>query len=93
MTMESEHDNVRIWVEGFLNPCPLTGAIRRQAKDSLERRKPTLGFLPGTGLQSGALVQAYAEAGFPLIIGSRDAEKSEEHARVIAHKAKNTNVR
>jgi 8-hydroxy-5-deazaflavin:NADPH oxidoreductase len=43
--------------------------------------KPTLAIIGGTGALGSGLAQGFAAAGFPVVIGSRTAEKGEEFAR------------
>lgn len=42
--------------------------------------KPTIGIIGGTGPQGRGLAARWARAGFPVIIGSRTAERGEEAA-------------
>ncbi|MBV9741499.1 MAG: NAD(P)-binding domain-containing protein, partial [Hyphomicrobiales bacterium] len=45
--------------------------------------KPKLAIIGGTGALGSGLAQCFANAGFPVVIGSRTAEKGEEFARGI----------
>jgi 8-hydroxy-5-deazaflavin:NADPH oxidoreductase len=45
--------------------------------------KPTLAIIGGTGALGSGLAQCFAGAGFPVVIGSRTAEKGEEFARTL----------
>jgi NADPH-dependent F420 reductase len=45
--------------------------------------KPTLAIIGGTGALGSGLAQGFAAAGFPVVIGSRTAEKGEEFARSL----------
>lgn len=45
--------------------------------------KPTLAIIGGTGALGSGLAQCFAAAGFPVVIGSRTAEKGEEFARTL----------
>ena len=46
--------------------------------------KKTLAILGGTGAQGSALAWRWAQAGFPIVIGSRDSERAIAKAREIA---------
>lgn len=46
----------------------------------MEMRKPTLAILGGTGKEGPGLALRWAHAGYPIIIGSRQAEKAEATA-------------
>ncbi|PBB81252.1 NADPH-dependent F420 reductase [Mesorhizobium sp. WSM3879] len=49
--------------------------------------KPTIAIIGGTGALGSGLARRFAGAGYPVIIGSRVADKAEEAARSIAHTA------
>jgi len=42
--------------------------------------KPTLAVLGATGALGNALAGRWAKAGYPVIIGSRQADRAERHA-------------
>jgi len=46
--------------------------------------KPTIAVLGGTGHLGGALAQRWAQAGFPVILGSRDAARAADAAAGLA---------
>ena len=46
--------------------------------------KPTLAIIGGTGALGSGLAQSFARVGFPVVIGSRAADKGEEFARSLA---------
>jgi NADP oxidoreductase coenzyme F420-dependent len=89
---DAEHDSVRSWVDTYLNPCALTQELRDEAARSIENPLPLLAFLPGTGLQSGALAYAYSDVGFPIIVGSRSHEKAATYAAELADRTGNVGV-
>ncbi len=68
------------WVLSQCEDMPQASCLRVKVRaiDGL-----TLAFLPGTGLQSGALAAAYAKAGFRVVVGSRDLGKAEGAAHKI----------
>ena len=89
---EVEHEKVRRWVDTYLNPNALDGELRKNAANSLTANRPTLAFLPGTGLQSGALAHAYAVRNFPIIVGSRSMAKAAAHAQELTKKTGNADI-
>lgn len=48
--------------------------------------RPTLAVLGGTGALGGGLAGRWAKAGYPIVIGSRDAAKAESAAAAIGAK-------
>ena len=46
--------------------------------------KPTLSIIGGTGALGSGLAQSFATAGFPVVIGSRTAEKGAEFAQKLS---------
>jgi len=55
--------------------------------------KPTLAILGGSGDLGGGLAFRWARAGYPVIIGSRSADKAEEAAAALAARVPGANVR
>ncbi len=54
--------------------------------------KKTLAVLGGTGQEGGALARRWAEAGYKVVIGSRDAARAAAKAREILTRAPNASV-
>ena len=50
----------------------------------MSEQKPTIGVVGGTGALGSALALRWARAGYPVIIGSRDAAKAQAHAKELA---------
>ena len=55
--------------------------------------KPTLAILGGSGDLGGGLAFRWARAGYPVIIGSRSADKAREAAAALAARVPNGDVR
>ncbi len=45
--------------------------------------KPTIAVIGGTGAEGGGLAKRWAAAGYPIIIGSRDAERAQTKADAL----------
>src|SRR5713226_8375085 len=54
---------------------------------------PTVAILGGTGKEGSGLALRWARNGYPLIIGSRSAERAVQSAKELAEKAPGANVR
>jgi NADPH-dependent F420 reductase len=54
---------------------------------------PTVAILGGTGALGSGLARRWANAGFPLIIGSREQARAETAARSLCDEMKSNNVR
>ena len=46
--------------------------------------KPAIAIIGGTGAEGGGIALRLAKAGYPIVIGSRDAAKAEEGAALLA---------
>lgn len=55
--------------------------------------KPTIAVLGGTGALGSGLVKRWAQAGYPVIIGSRSAEKAQESASAYSAAGQSLAVR
>src|SRR5713101_3662585 len=53
---------------------------------------PTVAILGGTGKEGSGLALRWARNGYPLIIGSRSAERAVQSAKELAEKAPGANV-
>lgn len=49
----------------------------------MAEQKPTIGVVGGTGALGSALALRWARAGYPVVIGSRDAAKAQAHAKEL----------
>ncbi|MGB9640885.1 MAG: NAD(P)-binding domain-containing protein, partial [Anaerolineales bacterium] len=58
----------------------------------MESRKPTIAILGGTGKEGPGLALRWAKAGYPILIGSRQAEKAQNTASEISQIISAANV-
>ena len=56
---------------------------------SLSPAKPSIAIVGGTGLLGSGLARRLAAAGYPLLIGSRTADKAQAAAAQLAHTGAN----
>jgi NADPH-dependent F420 reductase len=54
--------------------------------------KPVISILGGTGAQGGALALRWADAGYPVVIGSRNAQKAAKVCEEIVGQVENANI-
>ncbi len=59
-------------------------------QSDVQTDKPTLAIIGGTGTLGSGLARRLAAAGYPILIGSRSAEKAAEAARALGVPAGST---
>ena len=55
-------------------------------------KKPVISILGGTGAQGSALALRWVDAGYPVVIGSRNAQKAAQACEEISSQVENANI-
>ncbi len=54
--------------------------------------KPVISILGGTGAQGSALAMRWVNAGYPVVIGSRNTQKAADACKAISSQVRNANI-